>query len=185
MGRRKSDREAVQEGLSAVLGTGGDLLGDVIRNDRKRGGREVTQETAAPEHERHPTSPSDVMTSGQVVGQADTPADKPQHQRTRPRNDRRARGQERPSVRPSADPDSLLAKRHAEAKRLARTPTMTLTLRVPQGLNDWLDEYVHRAWPERVRKQGLVVEALRMLVARRGAAGEPALPTELLPEEEP
>jgi len=58
--------------------------------------------------------------------------------------------------------------------------TMTVTLRIPQPMNDWLDDYVHQSWPERVRKQELVIEALRMLMVRRGQAGEEVLPTELL-----
>jgi hypothetical protein len=81
-------------------------------------------------------------------------------------------------------PTDLLACRIAEARRLAATPTTTVTLQLPRGLNNWLDEYVHRAWPERVRKQELVAEALRMLLARRGRPGEPVLDTDLLPEGE-
>jgi hypothetical protein len=64
---------------------------------------------------------------------------------------------------------------------LAESPTTTVTLRIPRALNDWLDEYVHRAWPERVRKQELVIEGLRLLFARRGRAGEPLVDTSLLP----
>ncbi|MBX9583423.1 MAG: hypothetical protein K2X87_24240 [Gemmataceae bacterium] len=63
--------------------------------------------------------------------------------------------------------------------------TVTVTLRLPRAMNDWLDEYVHRSWPERVRKQELVAEALRLLFARRGRAGEPVVPTDLLPGGEP
>jgi hypothetical protein len=77
---------------------------------------------------------------------------------------------------------NILATRLAEAKRMAESPTTTVTLRVPQELNGWLDEYVHRAWPERVRKQELVAEALRMLFARRGRPGEAVVLTELLPD---
>jgi hypothetical protein len=84
-----------------------------------------------------------------------------------------------------SEPTDLVACRIAEGRRLADTPTTTVTLRLPRGLNDWLDEYVHRAWPERVRKQELVAEALRMLLARRGRPGEPVLDTELLGEGEP
>jgi hypothetical protein len=73
--------------------------------------------------------------------------------------------------------------RIAEALRMADSPTTTVTLRIPRELNDWLDEYIHRAWPEKVRKQDLVSEGLRIVFARRGRAGEPILPTPLLPEE--
>ena len=73
-----------------------------------------------------------------------------------------------------------LQSRVALAKELATTATTTVTLRVPTGLNDWLDGYVHGAWPERVRKQELVTEALRMLIGRRGGPGQEFLDTELL-----
>jgi hypothetical protein len=68
---------------------------------------------------------------------------------------------------------------------MAGSPTTTVTLRIPRELNDWLDEYIHRAWPEKVRKQDLVSEGLRLAFARRGRPGEPILPTALLPEESP
>ena len=63
---------------------------------------------------------------------------------------------------------------------MAGSPTATVTLRLPRELNAWLDEYIHRAWPERVHKQALVTEALQLLFARRGRPGEPLLETELL-----
>lgn len=81
--------------------------------------------------------------------------------------------------------DRLASGRAAEARRLVDSPTVTVTFRLPRELNDWLDEYVHRSWPERVRKQELVAEALRLLFARRGRAGEPIVPTDFLPEDEP
>jgi hypothetical protein len=88
-----------------------------------------------------------------------------------------------PASGPTTPPaDELTSGRAAEALRLAASPTVTVTFRLPRALNDWLDEYVHRSWPERVRKQELVAEALRLLFARRGRAGEPVVPTDLLPE---
>jgi len=68
---------------------------------------------------------------------------------------------------------------------MAKSSTVTVSLRMPHQLNSWLDAYVHESWPERVKKQDLIAEALRMLVARRGKAGEFIIPTELLPEDEP
>ena len=73
----------------------------------------------------------------------------------------------------------VLQKRLALADELARTPTTTVTLRLPTGLNRWLDAYVHGAWPQKVRKQQLVTEALRMLIARRGGPGQEVFETEL------
>jgi hypothetical protein len=88
----------------------------------------------------------------------------------------------RRSRRPDAVRMKVLEKRLALADELARTPTTTVTLRLPAGLNQWLDGYVHGAWPARVRKQELVVEALRLLIARRGGPGEDSFSTDLLAE---
>src|SRR5438067_1173238 len=78
----------------------------------------------------------------------------------------------------------LLEKRLALADELAGTPTTTVTLRLPSGLNQWLDGYVHGAWQTKVRKQALVIEALRLLIARRGGPGEDLVPTPLLGEDQ-
>ena len=77
-----------------------------------------------------------------------------------------------------------LSERVAEAGELAVTPTITVTLRIPQGFNEWLDGYVHGSWPEKIRKQELVVEGLMLAYARRGHAGEGVIGTALLGENE-
>src|SRR5215467_6909625 len=76
----------------------------------------------------------------------------------------------------------ILAQRAALARELAASPTMTVTLRIPVRLNEWLDGYVHGAWPERVKKQELVTEGLRLLVARLGGPGEARVSTDLIDE---
>jgi hypothetical protein len=67
---------------------------------------------------------------------------------------------------------------------MARSGTTTVTLRIPVAFNQWLDEYVHRSWPQKVGKGELVTEALQILFTRRGRPGEPVLPSELFPEDE-
>jgi hypothetical protein len=74
----------------------------------------------------------------------------------------------------------LLKERAKLAEALARTKTTTVTLRLPAGMNDWLDGYVHESWRTRVRKQDLVIEALCLLIARRGGVGQEVLATRLL-----
>jgi hypothetical protein len=120
---------------------------------------------------------ADIMTDGQAdkrtSTQASGQADKPESTEQKPKTKKRSGGD---------DLDELLKQRLAKALELAQSPTVTVTLRIPIELNRWLDEYVHRAWPERVRKQELVAEALRMLFARRGRPGEPTLATIRLQE---
>ena len=202
----KRDREAVHRGLDHVFGSeGSDLLGSVIQSDRSRAGRRRPAKPGDSISPAEKAGPSyDEKTSQHVIGEYDNTADQQpdtttSRQAGKPAS-RPAIGQadRLPESAPGAvpkrthpmkqkrvsEPTDLVACRIAEGRRLADTPTTTVTLRLPRGLNDWLDEYVHRAWPERIRKQELVAEALRLLLARRGRPGEPVLDTELLPEDE-
>lgn len=193
----KRDRAAVQEGL-------GDILGSVIAGDRVRGGRGSAPPEDAPAPPREETPPAqepvtepaaddlaDIPTSKQAdkqdslqaSQQASKRADK---QATKPASQLASLPASLPAcqLRGGSPSKELAALRAAEAGRLAASATANVTVRIPKDINDWLDEYVHRAWPERVRKQELVVEALKLLFARRGRAGEPVLETDLLPDEE-
>jgi len=124
------------------------------------------------------------MTSKPAIVQADNPADKQAGSVASLHSDKPVFAEKEP--RQSKRKASLigrpgfLSERVTEAERMGKSPTTTVTLRLPRELNDWLDEYVHRAWPEKVRKQELVIEALRILFARRGRPSEPLIETELL-----
>lgn len=200
----------MNQGLSEIFGGSetADLLGSVIRSDRQRTGRSPSPfkdspEPGPPAAERSP-EPYDVMTGRKVIkeydsntiGQAGSKADKQTDNTASPVTSPIAVGEAdklpeagdaeppkgEPRRRAKREASELLLRRVSEATRMAESPTTTVTLRLPHELNDWLDEYVHRAWPERVRKQELVIEALRILFARRGRPGEPVLETELIPE---
>ena len=189
----KRDRAAVNQGLSQILAGSDapDLLGNIIRSDRRRSGRvlpdtaeqdTMTGHAASGQYDNQTSTQPDHTTSGPAgksaehvaVGKSDTAAE----HLGAGSGKREARGQ------PEGRAGDLLDGRVAEARGMAESPTTTVTLRIPRELNDWLDEYIHRAWPERVRKQDLVSEGLRLVFARRGRPGEPILPTTLLPEEE-
>jgi hypothetical protein len=190
----KGDRAAVNQELSQILGgeDATDLLGSVIRSDRRMAGRALPapaeqdtmtshavigqydkQTSTQPDHRT--SSPASKNANPVVIGQADATGEGCRAGATRRESGRRREGAT----------GNLLEGRAAEARRMAGSPTTTVTLRIPRELNDWLDEYIHRAWPEKVRKQDLVSEGLRLVFARRGRPGEPILPTALLPEELP
>jgi hypothetical protein len=197
----KRDREAVHRGLDDVFASeGSDLLNNVIQSDRRRAGRIGSP---LPGDDVSPAGKFELSYDNQTGQprrseydhQTDVLADNPASQLLLGPTDRlsaaapltvpkRTASSSR-KRKNSTEPNHLLTARITEGRRLADTPTTTVTLRLPRGLNDWLDEYVHRAWPERVRKQELVAEALRMLLVRRGRPGEPVLDTEFLREEEP
>jgi hypothetical protein len=157
----KRDRDKIKAGMAEVLAAGGDLVSQVVAGDRRRAGRGTK------------TTNYDNMTSNTVITET-----------TKPPVRKGRRGQPAATAGGSADIGAAnLGARLQQAAEMAASPTITVTLRLPLELNHWLDTYVHGAWPERIRKQELVTEALRMLVARRGAPGETVLATELLPSE--
>ncbi len=190
----KRDRAAVNQELSQILGgeDATDLLGSVIRSDRRMAGRALpapaeqdtmTSHAVIGQYDKETSGPADQRTSGLAgkqanpvaVGQADAAGEGWRAGATRRESGRQREGAT----------GNLVEGRAAEARRMAGSPTTTVTLRIPRELNDWLDEYIHRAWPEKVRKQDLVSEGLRLVFTRRGRPGEPILPTALLPEELP
>jgi hypothetical protein len=83
-----------------------------------------------------------------------------------------ATGSDDTSVR--APSKVLLAERQKEVEGKAKSKTTTVTLRIPTELNDWLDEYRHLSYPQRIEKQSLVIEALRLLYMARGQPGTEA-----------
>lgn len=190
----KRDRTTVSHELSRVFGDSEtpDLLGSVIRSDQRRAGRapagDAGEDTmtghavsghydkeASINADLHPGVPPSNQSSP-VVTQQVAPHDR--GDKSGPTSDDCKRLREHGGR-------GLLQGRVAEAERMAQSPTTTVTLRLPRELNDWLDEYIHRSWPNKVRKQDLVCEGLRLLFARRGRPGEPIVPTVLLPEESP
>ena len=69
---------------------------------------------------------------------------------------------------------TLLAERQREVDGKAKSKTTTVTLRIPTELNEWLDQYRHLSYPQRIEKQSLVIEALRLLYMARGQPGTEA-----------
>jgi hypothetical protein len=158
------DRTAVETGLN-------DLLGNVIRTDRKQYGRDAR--TDAPAETPPLPVPQDNTPAPQ---ETDIPEEEVLTATVAPTTKRRQPARPRTT--------SLVAERVEQAEEMASSPTVTVTLRIPKDLNDWLDEYVHHSWRQKLRKQGLVTEALQMLYARRGKPGEDILDTAFLGENE-
>lgn len=64
--------------------------------------------------------------------------------------------------------ETLRAKRREKAAELAATATTTVTLRIPVGLDDWINRYWRQAYPEKISKKDLITEALCLLYEVRG-----------------
>ena len=175
------DRDAVHHGLN-------DLLGNVIRTDRERSGRgkgdapvEMLSAPSTLEEELSVQEEDDTKTLKHYDSMTDEteliPPVVPVVSAKAVSSTKREAKVEAP-VSPNPLPSRVEV-----AQKMSKSPTMTVTLRIPQAFNDWLDEYVHGSWPEKVRKQELVIEALMLLYARRGRPKEDKVPTELLEKE--
>ena len=175
----KRDSEEAKKGMADIFSSSGvDLVSAVVAGDRERTGREKKDE---PQNYDNMTSnnaikQSDIMTSHKPIKQTSKKAS-PTTQKPKA-----APAPETPEKEPDELP--ILAKRIEEARKMADSPTMTVTLRIPQQMNEWLDEYVHGAWREKIKKQDLVIEALCLVIARRGKPGEEIIATELMPNKE-
>ena len=67
---------------------------------------------------------------------------------------------------PKAPTRALLMERLQEADSKSKSKTTTVTLRIPTELNDWLDEYRHLSYPQRIEKQAPVTYGLLAMVAQ-------------------
>lgn len=180
----KKDREQTKKGMDDLFAaSGSDLVSEVIAGDRLRSGRSRIEEV---ENYDNMTSHNVIKqygnkTSQPVRGQASRAESPPAGKQTKalPKTAKTAAA---PRSKPGQD--ATLVSRVETATKMAHSPTMTVTLRLPREMNDWLDAYVHGAWPVRIKKQELVVEGLRLLIARRGNPQEEFIETDLLPEEE-
>jgi len=168
------DRAAVENGLS-------DILGNVIQSDRRRAGRGEEPSVALPALDTGTSPPETDGADNKTIRHYDNKAIVQAGNITREPTSAAAPRKRRSEPK---DETTALQRRITEAQALAHSPTTTVTLRIPHALNDWLDEYVHGSWPEKVKKQQLVTEALQLLFARRGRPKEEVLPTSLLPEDD-
>ncbi len=173
-----NDRAVVQSGLD-------DLLGNVIKSDQKSAGRSQ-KELEVPVVET-PIKLEPDMTLLQYDNITQSQTNKQTNVRDNNKSDTPRElltpTPKKRSVKPASSESSTLEHRREEAADMARATTMTVTLRIPAPLNEWLDEYVHRSWPSKIKKQALVIEALQILYVRRGRPGEDIIETELLPEQ--
>lgn len=186
----KKDRDAVNRGMEDILGET-DILANVVSRDRERFGR-ADGETENTLQDTKITQP-DNNTSNTVIQQYDNNTVLQSGTQTGIQTDSAAILQvaaqplktKKRKIAGSVEHSTEInfSERAERSAQMTTGSTTTITLRIPIQMNEWLDEYVHRAWPKKVKKQDLVIEALQMLIARRVAAGETPTPTKLLLED--
>lgn len=81
----------------------------------------------------------------------------------------------RKKAKTASNTGPTIERRKQQAETMAKSPTTTVTLRIPTALNEWLTEYQHLSYPNRVGKGEIVVEGLILAYLRRGRPGEKIL----------
>ena len=186
----KNDRISVNERMD-------DLLGNVISKDRQTSGRAAVE----PKPGVQPTNPNsddsmtitqydnvtilqeDKQTNKQPDKQTDNQANRQADKQSPGKTDKLVAG---PRLKASENDQpnqiktlaEIVRERTEEAAKMGGTGTTTVTLRIPIELNEWLDEYTHAYYKEKVKKQDLVKEALTLLYLKLGRPGEIVIESE-------
>lgn len=53
-------------------------------------------------------------------------------------------------------------------KAMLASPSRVITTRIAKGLDQWLNDYVHKMYPTPITKKALLEEALVMLIRKKG-----------------
>lgn len=136
-----------------------DTMARILKRDREASGREATEEPEVAVQEpiveepvsREADTLTDNITSKLTSNIADEPAAPPAK-----------KGRERPK--------QSLRQRVAE---MAESRHVVISLRCPEALNDWLDEYAHAHRKQGVKKQDLIAEAIGLLILKKEGAEQP------------
>ena len=187
----KTGRIAVNERMD-------DLLGNVISKDRQMSGRAAAEpepggdpEILNPDDSMTVTQydnmtilQADKQTNVQTTGQPDKQASKQADKQTTGQTDKlpadaRMKASKNDKPTQAKTLAEIIQDRTEEAAKMGETGTTTVTLRIPVELNEWLDEYTHAYYKEKVKKQDLVKEALTLLYLKRGRPGETVIDSDL------
>ena len=92
------------------------------------------------------------------------------HKAAKVRVQKTARAEGLSSARKDGNTDAR-ADAQRDAQRMAASRAIPITLRMPEELNDWLDEYAHSHRKQGVKKQDLIARAVQLLVVELEAEG--------------
>jgi len=175
------ERKALIE-PGSLLPAADTLLERILERDRQAAGRtaSVPIDASLPEKERNTIlEPQEDSSSSEENITSNITAHIPAQHETKPR--RQASTQQgRKTARQkdskvdsrseakteakTAEQQSRLTDRQGYAQALSATRAIPITLRLPEGLNDWLDEYAHLHRKQGVKKQDLIARAVELLV---------------------
>ena len=164
-----------------------DVMSRVLERDRAQSGRKAPGGEVAPEQE----TPAGAMTPpvpSDVPGAPEAPKKDRRPRPTEPAGDNITRNilshiisnkEKNMRVQPEVHQDTHASAHQSSqeyareyARVLAQSSPLPITLRLPEGLNDWLDDHAHRMRKQGVKKQDLVSWAVQLLVIEVMTGGE-------------
>ena len=169
------DRKAVMSSIDDLISEPTDILSSVVARDRaRRGGDRVTANV--PEFT---SIVQDALPSqGKISNERSAPPEKGNSltESYRPAPDVKTEPVNHVRLSPE------IKERLTTAQELCNSQLVPVTLRLPEAVNRWIDEYVHGAWESRLKKQDLIKEALTLLFIHRARNGDPLLLKDILPK---
>lgn len=147
----------------SVLGGETDILGSVLTS--------YAQSTGQPAPVLRQEEPSP------LAADAETPVEReeePSAAAERPEPTARSTEPARqPADKPARQPRASRPKKSAsaeeDAQNRAQTPKRLCSYRIPEGLDDWLEEYAFQHRHTGMKKQDLVAQAIQLLIVSRAA----------------
>lgn len=124
------------------------LLGNVLKRDRALSGREAPESDIAAEQ---PVQHEEAEPTPELFEKQEAPT--PEPPKAKPASNLTDKLTGKPTKRELA----------AQAKALAESRFATVSLKLPEELNDWVDQYVFEHRKEKVLKQDLISRAIQLL----------------------
>lgn len=160
------------------------LLERIVARDRAASGRAEAPESflqvdPKPQAETHPQADGNItsnITAHIPAHPESSVANREEEQQARRAAVRKSTHKDTQPEEKTVSKSAVHETAQAEARERAATRPIPITLRLPEGLNDWLDDYAHAHRKEGVKKQDLISRAVQLLILERATtdAGEEA-----------
>lgn len=142
------------------------LIGRILERDRQTSGRKAQEFSLSPAPESVPEAPpQSANETGNITSNitAHILAQQENIATRQKASNRRSKAETQSAAQQDTQP-RILTETQAYAQQLAATRAIPITLRMPEGLNDWLDDYAHQHRKQGVKKQDLIARAVELLV---------------------
>lgn len=167
MSERKTRKPLIEPG--SVLGSQPDIMSSVLNSYADKTGQPAPFAAEPPTATREPVEDSTRVEAEETEAPAHpevVPPSKPASKPSSQLADKPARQQKSPRGK-AKDVDA-----EEEARIRAESPKRLCSYRIPEGLDDWLEEQAFEHRHSGLKKQDLVAQAIQLLIVAKAASEE-------------